>query len=177
MKSLALACTALLITLTLSLTACVQSPTITARSAQLQQLTFDGMRVMVNLDLNNPNDVALPLEKVNWNLTLSERPFSNGVVALTETLPALKTSAIQVPLQINYQDSISTALDIIRGRNIPYTLSGRLHFTTPAGVIDTPFAIRGQWDNPMVSMRSGEALTVRAEVAAPVVQPGEKFSK
>ncbi|MEO1266524.1 MAG: LEA type 2 family protein [Myxococcota bacterium] len=153
--------------LVLGLAACIQAPTLTARSAQLQRLNLQGLTVLVDLDLNNPNDVDLPIQKVVWDLTLAQRPFSNGQVPLSAALTAGQTTQVQVPIAIAHTQGLATVSDIIRGRNIPYLFRGQVYFNTPVGVLDTPFTIQGEWDNPLTSLEPQPVRRAQAQVDIP----------
>lgn len=131
------------------LTGC-QTPEVNLKSALLKGLSTSRLDIGLNLDVFNPNQYEIPLQKVDWDLDLFNSPFNNGAVALTRNIPAAQKVGVEVPLGIAFNAVSVGVQNILTKRSIPWGLDGGVEFRTPAGPVRVGYGSTGQWANPLL---------------------------
>ncbi len=138
----------LMIALALTLVSCAY-PQLTLRGARLNRVELNGLTVDMYLDVNNPNQFALPLQQVDWTLQLFGLQVGAGTSRLNRTLPAQQTTRVRMPITVKFQQSYTVAQRVARSRSIPWTINGTATFQAPTGPIAMDFGDQGRWNNPM----------------------------
>jgi LEA14-like dessication related protein len=101
---------------------------VTARvdSVQIDELTDQGVRVLVTVVAENPNDIALPIIRARYEVSLA----GGGTFAFTElpraTLPANGTQTITFPAAF--------ALNGSNAAGTPYKVNGQLTYEPPGEI-------------------------------------------
>jgi LEA14-like dessication related protein len=127
----------------------VQRPTARVDSASLTGVSLSTLEVTLDMTLDNPNDFELPLERIDWVLDLWGQEFGRGDITMTQTVPAMGSAKLAVPLAVGINAVASAAARLIQGEDIGYGVHGDLVFATVVGPISVSFADAGQWDNPL----------------------------
>lgn len=126
----------------------VQTPTASVRGARLGDVTSQGMTLNLDVLLNNPNPVPLPLTKTSYKLNLAGQDVASGTATPASpsssdrssssasqlgvaTLPANGSQAVTLPVQLRWDDLMKVESAIVQtGGDIPYTVSGKVGFTS-----------------------------------------------
>jgi len=126
-------------------------PEVTLKDALLTKLSPKGLEVGLNLDIFNPNEYALPLSGVDWDLDLFQADFTAGKTGFSRNIPAQRRADVQVPIGIEFQTVAAGAQKLLTTRKIPWGIGGGCSFRIPAGEpIRVGFAHQGQWTNPLL---------------------------
>lgn len=113
----------------------IEKPTASVRGASLGQITSTGMTLNVDVLLNNPNAVALPLTKTGYALSLSGTKILDGSAEPTGSIPAKGSLPVTLPITIVWEDLLKAEQEIIASRgDVPYTLSANLGVGTNTGI-------------------------------------------
>ncbi len=120
----------LLLTLAaLTLTGCafsgIKAPQARVEAVRLVEQTEQGARVEVTLALTNPNDKALPLNRTEYSVKLSEGGSYRFSDESNRTLPAKGTQTILLPAAFATDGNINGAAYEVRG-DVSYTPPGQL---------------------------------------------------
>lgn len=151
----------------LGLCACaVQRPTVTPRKAALESLSLSALHMVVDLEVDNPNEFSLPLERMSWRLDLANSELADGAVKLDREISAKAQQRVEVPVRVTWQKAWNTAADVIRRRTIPFQVQGDLDFKTPLGALAVPYTVQGSWDNPLAG-GTGQSSEVLVQVQVP----------
>lgn len=138
------------VALALALSACaVARPTAKVESASLTGLSLSKLDVTLDMNLHNPNDFELPLERIDWVLDLWGEELGRGDIAMTEAVAARGDARVAVPLSVTIGTLATTAARLIQGEDIDYRVHGDLVFSSPVGPISVSFKDGGKWDNPI----------------------------
>ncbi len=127
-----------------------QTPSVRLDNALLKKLTNTGLEVGLDMTVLNPNEYAIPLQQVDWNLDLFSTPFTNGISNFTTNIPAGRTAAFEVPLGISFQSVSVGVQNVLTKRTIPWGFEGGCSFRSPAGPVRVGFDKQGQWANPLM---------------------------
>ncbi len=79
----------------------LQAPEVQVRNVQIGRLDLSGLELLVDLRLRNPNDLALPVTGVEYNLMLQGVKVADGRQAQSVTLPALGETDLRLGLNVN----------------------------------------------------------------------------
>ena len=126
-------------------------PEVTLKDALLTKLNQKGLEIGLNLDIYNPNEYALPLAAVDWDLDLFQSDFTAGQTAFSRNIPAQRRADVQVPIGIQFQTVAAGAQKLLTTRRIPWGIEGGCAFRLPAtDPIRVGFAHQGHWTNPLL---------------------------
>lgn len=125
-------------------------PEVKLKDALLTKLTTKNLEVGLNLEIFNPNDYALPLQMVDWDLDLFRADFTNGETAFSRNIPAGRRAPVQVPIGINFQSVAVGVQSLLTNKQIPWGIGGGCSFRIPASdPIRVGFSQKGSWANPL----------------------------
>jgi len=141
---------ALLLALALAATGCaVIRPEVALQDASLAGISTEKLDVTLDLSMENPNDIALPIDRLEWKLSLFGLDFADGIARIGKELPALGTLQLDVPLSISFKRALSVVDKVLTGKPIAYTVEGEMFFDTPFGPIGVDSTDEGSWKNPL----------------------------
>ncbi|MFU8806811.1 MAG: LEA type 2 family protein [Bradymonadaceae bacterium] len=138
----------MIVGLCLALAGCA-TPTARLQDVLLERLTTTGLQVGLVLDLFNPNDFGLPLDTVNWNLSLFSSPFAQGLANFGRQIAANSNSRVDIPISIAFADVAASASQVLTSRTIPWDIGGACNFRLPTGPLTVDFRQNGSWANPL----------------------------
>ncbi len=120
----------------------VQSPKIA--SHHLLVSGFDLQKIELNLDLEieNPNAIDLPLEALHADLNLLNKPFLSRNWDHLPNLEAGKKTKVRLPLTLEWKDLWRIGANLFEIKKIPYALSG----VAKIKGFEIPFRDHGQID-------------------------------
>lgn len=124
--------------------------TLTAPRVQVTGLSLleaggETQRFSVSLLVENPNAVALPVEKLQFSLRLAGEGLLNGESMAPVAVPANGSETIRLEVESALVSSLSRLLALVQGPDnaLPYEINGQL--TLAQRFRNTfPFRFRGQ---------------------------------
>ncbi len=165
------------------LTACAglaglsQKPEVSVASVDLRQLGFLEQHFAVQLRIRNPNDVALPITGLSFDIEVNGQRFVSGVSDKAVTVPRFGDALLEVTaistlagalkqfyaLQRGAQRGVQNGSQLRGPERLDYRISGRLQL---AGVGSVPFERQGDLRLPMFDRPPDKAPL------APGAEPG-----
>jgi LEA14-like dessication related protein len=129
-----------LIALVLLLPACglfglgapLEKPTVAVDSVAITDVSFAGASGELGLRITNPNNVAVPLTGIDWQLAVHGDQAVTGHVELHQEIPAKGSAPVTASLAIATSDAMRVAPHLARGAR-DYRFAARLRFATPIG--------------------------------------------
>lgn len=82
-------------------TTTLQAPEVKVRKVSVGRMDLSGLELRVDLQLRNPNDLALPVTGVEYSLMLQGAKVADGRQAKSVTLPALGEAELPLVLKVN----------------------------------------------------------------------------
>lgn len=131
----------------------LQPPTAEVVGARIESLSFAEVGLLFDLEVSNPNDLAVRLAGFDYDLQLNERPFISGENREGFDLPAGESSIIELPVTLAYRDIFDTLSSIPEGRETPYALEAGLTFDVP-GLGDVRVAAGREGTIPVIELPS-----------------------
>jgi LEA14-like dessication related protein len=104
----------------------IETPEVTLESVRVVRIVDNRAEISVGLRLYNPNDMALAVKAVDYDVTLDGRPAMNGHTVRVEPLPARGEGKVEVTGRVDV-GAVATALMALGSQiPVPYTLKGTL---------------------------------------------------
>ncbi len=149
MKSIRILMLVLSVTL---LTGCAtfrpEAPEVRLADLSIESIGLFEQSYRLGLRMRNPNDRALDVESLRFDLTLAGRSFADGVSTEAFSLPAGGEERVEVVVRSDLGSVLDLLSDWIDGnRALPYRLSGTASMAGWGG-ITVPFSRDGQLDLP-----------------------------
>ncbi len=107
-----------------------KAPKLTVHGVQLMNESNDGLVLEFDVDADNFNEEALPLEQIEYSLWLDNRRVFTGVRSPEATLRRLGTQQLRLPAVVNLNEHPRPT------GVVPYRLSGTLKYRTPGEIPD-----------------------------------------
>lgn len=127
-----------------------KAPSVRLDNALLKKLTSSGLEVGLDMTVLNPNEYAVPIQAIDWDLSLFQSPFTSGTSNFTTNIPAGQTAAFEVPIGISFRSVSVGVQNVLTRRTIQWGFEGACSFRTPAGPIRVGFDQNGTWRNPLM---------------------------
>lgn len=105
----------------------VQKPTGTITGMNVKSIDASGFTMNFDVDLKNPNTVALPLTAADYKLGLGGVNVVEGKAKPEGTIPAGGSKTVSLPVTLTYENLLAAENAILKGGgDVPYSLDGGL---------------------------------------------------
>ena len=107
-------------------------------------LSASSIDIDFNLEVDNPNDVGLRLDQLDFNLFINDTRVLDSVSRHEVRIPANGIGDVQLQTRIGYQNVRnlwSEIVDIVRGQRARYELRGHAYYDTPVGRLKFPVTV------------------------------------
>ena len=106
----------------------LKQPTATFKTMDVAAVTPSGFTMAFDLDVQNPNAVALPLSDADYELALGGVAVLDGKAKPQGTLPANGSLPITLPVTVTYENLLAAETAILKGGGkIPYAFTGEIN--------------------------------------------------
>ncbi len=124
-----------LVFLSSSCTTIIKEPHISISRIQLDRLSFKESEASFTLNVSNPNNFAIYLSGIEYNLSLNGVNVANGENLSRITIAAGAEKTVAIPVRLHVSKLFNVIPNLWRDKQIKYDLSGKLK--TP--LINIPF--------------------------------------
>jgi LEA14-like dessication related protein len=142
---------ALLLATLFALSACaslapkIETPTVELMGVQVLSGDMFSQRFMVHVKVQNPNDIEVPVESIEFTAFLMGDRFGEGASYSPFVLPALGEAEFDMFITTNFVSGFGRLVSRMGGHkleNVEYEISGKLHLDK--GLLRTiPFNHKG----------------------------------
>ena len=134
----------------LAATGCA-TPQVTLKDALLTKLTPKNLEIGLDLDILNPNQFAIPLSSVDWDLDLFNTDFTKGKTPFSRQIGPEQHARVRVPLGIEFRSIRVGVQSLLTKRAIPWKIAGGCSFRIPSSSpLRIGFEKSGSWRNPLM---------------------------
>ncbi len=123
----------------------IERPKAEVRGVSVSSAGFTGVTGELRFDVSNPNPIGVPLQGIDWELSIGGTRAITGTVQLSQTIPAKGVAPVITSLTIDARDAIEVGTALARGSR-DYTLKAKLRFSTAIGPLAIDVAHTGQLD-------------------------------
>ena len=108
-----------------------QQPNISLKNINLSEISFDNAKLMLDVEIENPNNFSVNLDGYNYDLALNKTPFVKGKFSEPQTINAGAKSNFKVPVEIKYKDLYDTFQSLVGKDKIDYDVLMGFDFNIP----------------------------------------------
>ena len=131
-------------------TACaalVKPPDVLVEKVYVERITFDGGRLVLHLDLRNPNNFELRGLAVEYTLDVAESGardprwvrVGSGVRDEPFAVAPLRSATVEVPLDFTWSGVGAAVRAWLADRRVDVRAEGAVRVRTPTGTVRVPF--------------------------------------
>ncbi|MGD8910302.1 MAG: LEA type 2 family protein [Chromatiales bacterium] len=117
-----------------------EMPAVSLRSLDVQQLTLSGARLLLELEVDNPNSFSLLLNKLNYHLKLNGYDVGGGLVDKQVKVQQEGQGRLSLPLNLDFAQAGRGLYSALLGSGIRYDLSGSMEAASSNSML-APFRI------------------------------------
>ena len=126
----------------------VQTPTAAFKTMSIGDVSSRGFVMNVDVDVANPNAVAIPLTSADYSLSLGGVKVVDGAKIKPDArIPANGHSTVSIPVPLSFENLLSAEESIRKGGgNVSYGLDAALEFDSGLPILGrqrVPFAHEG----------------------------------
>ena len=103
-----------------------EMPDVTLKSVDVERLTLSGAKLMLELQVDNPNSFSLLLDKLNYNLKLNGYDVGSGLVNQAARVQSDSRGVISLPLSLDFAQAGKGLYSALLGSGMSYDLSGSM---------------------------------------------------
>ncbi len=157
-----------------------QKPSAAVQGLKLTGLDMNGVNLVFDVAVDNPNPVGISLAALDYDLKLLGSSFLQGDQPMGMKLAANGSSQVQVPVRLGFQQLLNSYQQLKGAEKVGYELDLGMGFDVPLlGKVRVPVNYRGDFpipEMPAVSLRSldvqqltmsGASLLLQLEVDNP----------
>ncbi|HEX2971623.1 MAG TPA: LEA type 2 family protein [Tepidisphaeraceae bacterium] len=117
----------------------IKRPTASVQSVALREITSTGFTMNFNVQIDNPNAVALPVSDMDYRLQLAGAKVLQGAAQSPGSIPAKGQQAIDLPVVVNFEDLLAVADGIRKsGGDVPYAFDANFQFNSDLAWLTGP---------------------------------------
>lgn len=124
-----------------------QRPGIALRDLRIDHLGVDGARVVVDVDVSNPNTFDLALDALHYDLRVDGRDWASGFLAHSTRIGPDERATLSIPLALDFAAmGAGVRQMLLGGGRVEYDLSGRVSGTAGEALLgdfEIPFEDAG----------------------------------
>lgn len=109
----------------------IQDPELTVKDVTLQDINFDTVTLLFNIDVYNPNNVNAVVPGFTYDFTIDDLPIVNGQQDERFTVGKKETSMIQVPVTLSYKTIYSALKSVAEKDTFDYRMLVNMNFDMP----------------------------------------------
>jgi LEA14-like dessication related protein len=118
-------------------------PTLTPERVTVNAVEPSGLALTVTLSASNPNSLDLTVSDVLSHVVVSGHDVGTVTVPESITLPAGKTTKLEVPVKVAWSDMGVVAQLAASSAPVPYTVNGNLELGGSLLHVGVPFQLDG----------------------------------
>jgi len=128
-----------------------QKPEVSLAGLDLLELGLFEQRFLIKLRIENPNDVALPISGLVFDIELNGQPFARGLSDKAVTVPRMSDAILEVQATSDLGRVLRQIRELQKsGRErVDYRISGRISLE---GVGSIPFERKGDLSMPLFDL-------------------------
>ena len=129
----------------------VREPNVSFQNMSVDRITFDGVTLLFDFEVNNPNRFGVSAEQYSYEFFINDRSFITGLQEDRFSVERESTQSIQVPVSLSFSEVYETFGSVLRQDSLSYALSTEVEFDVPVlGNRKVPVRTSGEIPIPKV---------------------------
>ena len=146
----------------------VQKPTASVTNMTVGEVTPQGFTMNFEVDVENPNPMALPVADVDYKLRLVGRDFLDGNADPDASIPARGSMPVVLPVRVTFENLLAISDGIRRsGGDVPFELDAGLEFGGGMPLLSEPVRVPVRYSGtlPVRQLLKDPAVLLRSSAA------------
>ncbi|MCC5908575.1 MAG: LEA type 2 family protein [Balneolaceae bacterium] len=140
----------------------VQRPSVNFSKMSIQNISFDGVTLLFDFDVNNPNRFGVSADQYSYEFFINDNSFLSGTQQENIRISRESSSVVQVPVSLNFSDVFSTFTSLVRRDSLSYKIATEVQFDIPGlGRQRVPVSTAGELPIPRMPRIEFSGLNVR----------------
>jgi len=111
--------------------ATIQQPTVDFNKVNIESISFDGVNLLFDFEVNNPNQVGVDAEEYSYEFFINDNSFISGSREENIRINRGSTSLVQIPVSLNYSEVLNTFTSLVRSDSLSYRIASEIQFDIP----------------------------------------------
>ncbi|MCG8038721.1 MAG: LEA type 2 family protein [Candidatus Thiodiazotropha taylori] len=126
-------------------------PTGEVKGVKLSGLDLKGIDLLFDVEVDNPNPVAISLDGLDYDLKLLNRSFLKGQQSMGMSLAADGKSQVKLPVRMEFERLLQHYSELSKRDDVPYQLDLGLGIDVPLlGRVRLPMSYQGRLPVPQL---------------------------
>jgi len=124
----------------------MRKPEVRIAATELEALSFSGLTLRFDIEINNPNPIGIGLSGFDYELEIEGNSFVSGAVQDKVTIAARDRSIIPLPVELGFDEIAQTVVELEGKEEAAYQLSSGFSFNLPVlGRVRVPVQTDGSF--------------------------------
>jgi LEA14-like dessication related protein len=111
-------------------------PKVNIGSLKLKKLSFSGADLLLNLELDNPNNFSFALDKLNYDFVINNKTWAKGLTQEKLSINKKGKSTVTIPISLNFMQMGRTIYNIVTSNQaLNYNLKGDVDLNTSLAML------------------------------------------
>jgi LEA14-like dessication related protein len=129
----------------------VQEPDVRFSNMSIQTIDFDGVTLLFDFDVTNPNRLDVSAESYNYEFFINGQSFINGTQEERLEIGSQSTSTVQVPVSMTFSNLYESFRSVLQQDSISYRMDTAVSFSLPViGSRTVPVQAEGDLPIPKI---------------------------
>lgn len=129
----------------------VQEPQVRYSNMSIQNINFDGVTLLFDFDVTNPNRLDVSAESYNYEFFINGQSFISGTQEERLEIGSESTSTVQVPVSMTFSNLYDSFRSVLQQDSISYRMDTAVSFSLPVlGMRTVPVQAGGDLPIPKV---------------------------
>lgn len=127
----------------------IREPQVEFSDVSIQSITFDGVTLLFDFDVTNPNRFNVSAENYNYEFFINGESFITGMQEEPLRIDSESTNRIEVPVTLNFSEVFQSFRSVLQQDSMAYRLATEVEFDLPvAGTRKVPVSTEGEFPIP-----------------------------
>ncbi len=109
----------------------IQQPTVDFNRVSVQSFSFNGVNLLFDFEVNNPNQVGVDAEEYSYEFFINDNSFISGRQEENLRIERGSSSFVQIPVSLNFSDIYNTITDLAGRDSLSYRIASEIQFDIP----------------------------------------------
>lgn len=109
----------------------IQQPTVDFNRVTVQSFSFNGVNLLFDFEVNNPNQVGIDAEEYSYEFFINDNSFISGRQVENLRISRGSTSYVQIPVSLTFSEVFNTFTSLARQDSLSYRIASEVQFDIP----------------------------------------------
>lgn len=128
-----------------------KKPEFSLNSVELADISFEDMKLLCKVNVENPNRFTIPFPEIDWELFINTNQFINGTILNGEPIRSRGTTVVEIPVSLKYEEVFDTFTSLKGSKELDYKIALDAKFTF-ADIVDKVLSLEFEDKLPVLQV-------------------------